>query len=173
MRYKLYFWNQCYHAYILRSNNLTFGNKVVDQKSGISVHFLHFQANNCIFVKSTKLFGPISHLIFITSGNQDLQLGTGKIQFCDDKFLHFFSHFQNFEGLQLTWYEVHFRKTCIFGIGKHNLQHGSGIFEFCDILFWTLVGPTIGICTCCLEIPWSSNGGKPAGLCLFAPARNG
>ena len=26
--------------------------------------------------------------------------------------------------------------------GKHNLQHGSGIFQFADISFWTLLGPT-------------------------------
>ena len=88
-------------------NNLTFGNKVVDQKSGTSVHF---RANNCIFVKSTKLCGPISHLIFITAPktfyiwNQGTKFHNLKQKNSNFAMINFstFSHFQSLEGLQLT-----------------------------------------------------------------------
>ena len=68
--------------------------------------------------------------------------GIEKFQFCDKNFSNFFEFSQILSSCSALNIGCISEKLIYLGLGKPNLQDGSGIFEFCDVLFWTLLGPT-------------------------------
>ena len=109
---------------------------------------------NRIFVKFDKICGPTSS--FLSSQlNRSYIFGirearailcNRKIQFVTENFPTFFTFPKLWAAAAHLILGAFWKKLMYLESGKHNPQHGSGIFEFRDILFWTWLVSTKELC---------------------------